>query len=74
MPELLEHGVIALLLPGPDQLSEMREIEAMVGDKSILLVFNRQYTRKEDFGFFNSNEAKDRMERFRWGYAFQKIA
>ena len=74
MSELLEHGVIALLLPRPDQLSEMREIEAMVGDKSILLVFNRQYTREEDFGFFDRDEAKDTMERFRWGYGFQKIA
>ena len=46
----------------------------MVGDKRILLVFNRQYTREEDFGFFDRDEAKDTMERFRWGYGFQKIA
>jgi hypothetical protein len=41
-PESPEHDVAALLFPGPDQFSKMREIEAMVGDKRTLLVFNRQ--------------------------------
>ena len=73
-PESPEHDVAALLFPGPDQFSKMREIEAMVGDKRTLLVFNRQYTRPEDFGFFGRDEARGMMERYRWGYAFQEIA
>ena len=46
----------------------------MVGDKRTLLVFNRQFTRPEDFGFFGRDEARGMMERYRWGYAFQEIA
>lgn len=69
-----EYDVAALLFPGVDQLSKIGEIEDMVGNKRTLLIFNRQYTRPEDFGFFGRDEARRMMEGYRWGYAFQEIA
>ncbi|KAL3777703.1 hypothetical protein ACHAW5_010341 [Stephanodiscus triporus] len=73
-PASPELDVAALLFPGPDQLSKIREIEGMVGDRRTLIVFNRQYTRPEDFGFFGKDEARGMMDRYKWGYAFQEIA
>jgi len=70
-PEL---DVAALLFPGPDQFAKMKEIEDMVGDSRTLIIFNRQYTRPEDFGFLKKGEAKGFMERYDWGFAFQEIA
>lgn len=70
-PEL---DVAALLFPGPDQFSKMKEIEDMVGDKRALIIFNRQFTRAEDFGFFQKGEAKGFLDRYDWGFAFQEIA
>mmetsp|Transcript_37152 Transcript_37152/g.89626 ORF Transcript_37152/g.89626 Transcript_37152/m.89626 type:complete len:277 (+) Transcript_37152:102-932(+) len=70
-PEL---DVAALLFPGPDQLSDIKEIEAMVGSQRTLIIFNRQFTREEDFGFFKKGEAKEVIDKYQWGFAFQEIA
>lgn len=70
-PEL---DVAALLFPGPDQLSNIKEIEAMVGSQRTLIIFNRQFTRQEDFGFFKKSEAKEIIDKYQWGFAFQEIA
>ena len=72
-PESPELDVAALLFPSPDQLSNIKEIEQMVGDRT-LLIFNRQFTRPEDFGFFKKGEAKETIEKYEWGFAFQEIA
>lgn len=69
-----EQDVAALLFPGPDQLSNIKEIEAMVGNKRTLIIFNRQFTRPEDFGFFAKGEAKELLSKYQWGFAFQEIA
>ena len=50
------------------------EIEDMVGNDRTLLMFNRQYNRPEDFGYFRKDEAREMMGRYKWGYAFQEIA
>merc|ERR1719203_1179932 len=70
-PEL---DVAAVLFPGPDQYEKLKELDAMVGDKRTLIVFNRQFTRAEDFGFFRKGEARELMDRYRFGFAFQEIA
>lgn len=66
--------VAAVLFPGPDQFDKLKEIEGMVGDKRPLIIFNRQFTRAEDFGFFKKGEARGWMDKFQWGFAFQEIA
>ena len=66
--------VAALLFPGPDQLQNIKQIESMVGDKRALIIFNRQYTRPEDFGMFKKGEGKELMDKYEWGFAFQEIA
>jgi hypothetical protein len=71
-PEL---DVAALLFPGPDQLQNMKDIEAMVGSKRTLILFNRQFTRAADFGFFSKGEAQQLIfDKYQWGYAFQELA
>lgn len=65
--------VAAVMFPGVDQYAKLKEIEDMVG-KRTLIVFNRQYKRPEDFGFFGKQEAKGFMEKYQWGFAFQEIA
>ncbi|KAL7539029.1 hypothetical protein ACHAXR_008978 [Thalassiosira sp. AJA248-18] len=69
-----EEDVAALLFPGPDQLSNMKEIEDMVGDKRTLIIFNRQFTRPEDFGFFQKDAAREIISKYQWAFAFQEIA
>jgi hypothetical protein len=73
-PNSPELDVAALLFPGPDQLDQMKEIERMVGDKRTLLVFNRQFTRAADFGFFQKGEAQKFLDKYEWAFAFQEIA
>lgn len=70
-PEL---DVAAILFPGPDQFSNIKEIQAMVGNQRTLIIFNRQFTRPQDFGFFKKSEAKEVMDAYQWGFAFQEIA
>ena len=73
-PTSSKDDVAALLFPGPDQLSKMKEIDDMVGPERTLIIFNRQFTRPEDFGFFNKDEARELMSKYSWGYALQEIA
>ena len=73
-PNAPESDVAALLFPGPDQFDQMKEIERMVGDKRTLLVFNRQFTRAADFGFFQKGEAQKFFDKYEWAFAFQEIA
>lgn len=70
-PEL---DVAAILFPGPDQLDKMNEIEKMVGDKRALILFNRQFTRAEDFGLFSRYEGQQIIDKYKWAFAFQEIA
>lgn len=73
-PNSPQLDVAALLFPGPDQLDNMKEIEQMVGDKRTLLLFNRQFTRAADFGFFQKGEAQKLLDRYEFAFAFQEIA
>uniref|UniRef100_A0A7S1GEB7 DUF1995 domain-containing protein n=1 Tax=Skeletonema marinoi TaxID=267567 RepID=A0A7S1GEB7_9STRA len=73
-PNSPELDVAALLFPSPDQFENMKEIEQMVGDKRTLLIFNRQYTRAADFGFFKKGESQKFLDKFEWAFAFQEIA
>ena len=70
-PEL---DVAALVFPSPDQLENMKQIEQMVGDKRAMIVFNRQFTRAADFGFFKKGESQKFLDKFEWAFAFQEIA
>ena len=70
-PEL---DVAALVFPSPDQLENMKQIEQMVGDKRAMIVFNRQFTRAADFGFFQKGESQKFLDKFEWAFAFQEIA
>lgn len=70
-PEL---DLAALVFPSPDQLENMKQIEQMVGDKRAMIVFNRQFTRAADFGFFQKGESQKFLDKFEWAFAFQEIA
>ena len=70
-PEL---DVAAILFPGPDQLDKMKEIERMVGDKRTLIIFNRQFTRAADFGFFRKDDTQKFLDKYQWAFAFQENA
>jgi len=66
--------VAALLFPGPDQLSNIQQIEEMVKDRTLIL-FNKQFTRAADFGFFAKDKAQKLIfDRYQWGFAFQELA
>jgi hypothetical protein len=66
--------VAALLFPGPDQLSNIQQIEEMVKERTLIL-FNKQFTRSADFGFFDKGKAEKLIfDRYQWGFAFQEIA
>jgi hypothetical protein len=66
--------VAALLFPGPDQLSNIQQIEDMVNDRTLIL-FNKQFTRGADFGFFDKGKAEKLIfDRYQWGFAFQELA
>lgn len=65
--------VAAVMFPGVDQYAKLKEIEDMVGSRT-LIVFNRQFTRAEDFGFFRKEEARGLFQRYKWAFAFQEIA
>lgn len=71
-PEL---DVAAVVFPGADQLSTLNDIEKMVGNKRSLIIFNRQFTRPADFGFFKKGEAQEAIfDKYQWGFAFQELA
>jgi hypothetical protein len=70
-----KNDIGAILFPGVDQLNNIAQVEAMVGDARTLLIVNRQFQRPADFGFANKERSqKDIFDRFRWGFAFQEMA
>lgn len=72
-PESPELDVAAILFPSPDQLTKIKEIEQMVGERT-LIIFNRQFTKAQDFGMFNKQEAEKVIDKNEYGFAFQEIA
>lgn len=69
-----KNDIAAILFPSVDLLSKIEEIDSMVGDRTLIL-FNRQFQRPADFGFFNKKKAEKAVfDRFQWGFAFQEFA
>lgn len=70
-----KNDVAAILFPGVDQLKQIEDIEAMVGEKRTLIFFNKQFQRPIDFGFQNIDRTqKGIFDRFTQGFAFQEFA
>ena len=70
-----KNDVAAILFPGVDQLKQIEDIDAMVGEERTLLIFNKQFQRPADFGFINSGRSKSFIfDRYRQGFAFQEFA
>lgn len=70
-----KNDIAAILFPGVDQLDKIKEIDEMVGDDRTLIIFNKQFQRPEDFGFFNKEKSKQAVfDRFSYGFAFQELA
>jgi len=70
-----KNDVAVLLFPGVDQLKQIEDIEAMVGDQRTLLLFNKQFQRPADFGFLNRNKSQNQIfDRYAQGFAFQEFA
>ena len=72
-PESARNDVACLVFASPDQYDEIKNVEAMVGPRPLVL-FNRQFQRPEDFGFFRKGEASEVLSKYTFGYAFQEIA
>lgn len=69
-----KNDIAAILFPGVDQLDKIKEIEDMVGDRTLIL-FNRQFTRPADFGFGRRDKSEEQIfNKFKWGFAFQEFA
>ena len=68
--------VAAILFPGVDQLDQIANVDRMVGDDRLLLLFNRQFQRPADFGFGATTSRANSVvfDRFQWGFAFQEFA
>lgn len=70
-----KNDVAAILFPGPDQLKQIEDVDAMVGDQRTLLIFNKQFQRPADFGFRNKGRGeKSIFDRYGYGFAFQEFA
>lgn len=70
-----KNDVAAILFPGVDQLKQMEDIEAMVGEERTLILFNKQFQRPADFGFLNNGRSKEFIfDRYGQGFAFQEFA
>ena len=70
-----KNDAAAILFPGVDQLDKIAEIDQMVGNQRVLLLFNKQFQRPADFGFGNSDRCKKVVfDRFSYGFAFQEFA
>ncbi len=70
-----KNDVAAILFPGVDQLKQIEDIEAMVGETRTLLLFNKQFQRPVDFGFLNAGRReKGIFDRYSQGFAFQEFA
>ncbi|KAG7346849.1 DUF1995 domain containing protein [Nitzschia inconspicua] len=69
-----KNDIAAILFPGVDQLDKMQDLDAMVGDRPLLL-FNKQFQRPVDFGFLkNEQSRKEIFDRYAQGFAFQEFA
>ncbi|KAL3904126.1 MAG: hypothetical protein SGARI_005064, partial [Bacillariaceae sp.] len=69
-----KNDIGAILFPGVDQLDKIAEIDAMVGERTLIL-FNRQFQRPADFGFAGKAKAQEEIfDKFQWGFAFQELA
>lgn len=69
-----KNDVAAVLFPGVDQLEKLKELDAMVGERP-LLVFNKQFQRPADFGFMKKEESQKHVfDRYAPGFAFQEFA
>jgi len=70
-----KNDVAAILFPGVDQLKQIEDIEAMVGEERTLILFNKQFRRPADFGFTNNARSKKGIfDRYADGFAFQEFA
>jgi len=70
-----KNDVGAILFPGVDQLKKIEEVDAMVGNERTLILFNKQFQRPADFGFFNGDRCrKSIFDRYEYGFAFQEFA
>lgn len=70
-----KNDVAAILFPGVDQLQQIEDIEAMVGEERTLIFFNKQFQRPVDFGFANNGRSKKGIfDRYTQGFAFQEFA
>mmetsp|Transcript_23620 Transcript_23620/g.55966 ORF Transcript_23620/g.55966 Transcript_23620/m.55966 type:complete len:273 (-) Transcript_23620:127-945(-) len=70
-----KNDVAAILFPGVDQLKQMEDIDAMVGEERALLIFNKQFQRPADFGFINNGRSKESIfDRYGQGFALQEFA
>jgi hypothetical protein len=69
-----KNDIGAVLFPGVDQLDKVAEIDAMVGERTLIL-FNKQFQRPVDFGFQDKGRSSNVIfDRFKWGFAFQELA
>jgi Domain of unknown function (DUF1995) len=69
-----KNDVAAVLFPGVDQLDKLNELDAMVGDRPLLL-FNKQFQRPADFGFIKKGQSQMQIfDRYSQGFAFQEFA
>ncbi len=70
-----KNDVAAILFPGVDQLKQIEDIEAMVGEQRTLILFNKQFQRPADFGFVDNGRSKKGIfDRYSQGFAFQEFA
>jgi hypothetical protein len=69
-----KNDIAAILFPGVDQLTNIEQIDAMVGDRPLFL-FNKQFQRPADFGFLKKEQSQKQIfDRFSQGFAFQEFA
>jgi hypothetical protein len=72
-----KYDVAAILFAGVDQLTNIQQVEDMVGDERTLILFNKQFQRPADFGMFgNKGDESNKLvfDRFSHGFAFQEFA
>jgi Domain of unknown function (DUF1995) len=69
-----KNDIAAILFAGVDQLTNIEQIDAMVGDRPLLL-FNKQFQRPADFGFLRKEQSRKQIfDLFSQGFAFQEFA
>jgi len=65
-----------ILFPGTDQLEQLAQTEAMVGDKRLMLLVNPQWRRESDFAPNQRPRARELLfgRGYEVGYAFDELA